>query len=105
MAARKFFCRTLFLSSFQGKSRFYDFFSSQKSLFCALRSIVKTLDWTTKFLRPNQAHVYFFIFPWAPLYVALVYLIHRWPMLEKRTKTLPMPILLAIKVVLHQNDA
>ena len=33
MAARKFFCRTLFSSSFQGKSRFYDFFSSQKSLF------------------------------------------------------------------------
>ena len=32
MAARKFFCRTLFSSSFQGKSRFYDFFSRQKSL-------------------------------------------------------------------------
>ena len=36
MAARKFFCRTLFSSSFQGKSRFYDFFSSQKSLFVLL---------------------------------------------------------------------
>ena len=40
----------------------------------ALRSMVKTLDWTTKFPRPNQAHVYFFIFPWVALYVTLVYL-------------------------------
>ena len=45
----------------------------------ALRSTVTTLEWTTKFPRPNHAHVYFFIFPWPALYVALVYLIHRWP--------------------------
>lgn len=36
MAARNFFCRTLFMSSFQGKSRFYEIFSRQKSLFVLL---------------------------------------------------------------------
>ena len=36
MAARNFLGRTLFSSSFQGKSRFYDFFSRQKSLFVLL---------------------------------------------------------------------
>ena len=36
MAARNFFCRTLFLSSSQGKSRFYEIFSRQKSLFVLL---------------------------------------------------------------------
>ena len=35
----------------------------------------------------NHAHVFFFIFPWLALYVALVYLIHGWPMLEKMRKT------------------
>ena len=130
MAAHNFFCRTLFMSSFQGKSRFYEIFSRQKSLFVllakkkmladqhmrcghenfiafvyALRSIVKSVDWTTKCLRPNHAHVYFFIFPWPALHVALVYLIHRWPMLEKMTKTLSVPILVAIKVVLRRKDA
>ena len=38
----------------------------------APRSIVKSPEWTTKFLRSNNAHVYFFIFPWPALYVALV---------------------------------
>ena len=32
------------------------------------------------------------------LYMALVYLIHRWPMLEKMRKTLSVAILVAIKV-------
>ena len=36
MVARNFFCRTLFMSSFQGKSRFYEIFSRQKSLFVFL---------------------------------------------------------------------
>jgi len=36
VAARNFFCRTLFLSSSQGKSRFYEIFSHQKSLFVLL---------------------------------------------------------------------
>ena len=87
-----YFSRTLFTSSFQGKLRFYEIFSRQKSLFVllaeekmlvkqhmwcreekftvfmyALRSFVKTLEWTTKLPRPNQAHVYFFIFPWPAL--------------------------------------
>ena len=47
----------------------------------------------------NHAHVYSFIFPLVPLYVALVYLIHRWPMLEKMRKTLSVAILVAIKVL------
>ena len=38
----------------------------------ALQSIVKTLEWTMKSPRSNQAHVYF-IFPWPALYVALVF--------------------------------
>lgn len=36
MAARNFFCRTLFTSSIQGKSHFYETFSRQKSLFVLL---------------------------------------------------------------------
>ena len=36
MAARSYFCRTLFMSSFQGKSCFYEIFSHQKSLFILL---------------------------------------------------------------------
>ena len=36
MAARNFFRRTLFMSSFRGKSRFYEIFSRQKSLFVLL---------------------------------------------------------------------
>ena len=71
----------------------------------ALRSIdiVKTLEWTTRFPRPNHAHVYFFIFPWPALCVASVCFNHRWPMLEKMTKTLSVPILVAIKVVLVEK--
>ena len=114
------------MSSFQGKSRLYEIFSHQKSVFVllakdknacrsayvvprrkfsvfmyVLRLMVKTLEWTTKFWRPNDAHVYFFIFPWPALYVALDYAIRRCPMLEKMTKTLSVPILVAIKVVLR----
>ena len=55
-----------------------------------------TMEWTTKFPRSNHAHVYFFIFPWLALYVALVYLIHRWPMLEMMRKTLSLAILVAM---------
>ena len=44
----------------------------------------------------NHAHIYFIIFPWLALYVALVYLIHRWTMLEKMRKTLSEAILVAI---------
>ena len=118
------------MSSFQGKSRFYEIFSRQKSLFvllakekdacrsayavrtrkfysfyvrAAIDREVRGLDY--EILRPNHAHVYFFIFPWPALHVALVYLIHRWPMLEKMTKTLSVPILVAIKVVLRRKDA
>ena len=47
----------------------------------------------------NHAHAYFFIFPWLALYGALVYLIYRWPMLEKSRKTLSVAILVAIKVL------
>ena len=47
----------------------------------------------------NHAHVYFFFFPWLALYVALDYLIHRWPMLEKMRKTLSVAILVAMKVL------
>ena len=64
---------------------------------CAQRSI-----WTRKLPRPNHAHVYF-IFPWPALYVALFCLIHRWSVLEKVTKTLSFPILVAIKVVFVDN--
>ena len=71
----------------------------------ALRSIVKTLDWTTKFPRPNQAHVYFFIFPWAALYVALVYLIHRLAYAGKKDENSACANSARHKVVLRQNDA
>ena len=36
----------------------------------------------------NHAHVYFFIFPWLALNVALVYLIYLWPLMEEMRKTL-----------------
>ena len=49
----------------------------------------------------NDAHIYFGIFPWLALYVALVYLIHRWTMLEKMRKTLSEAILVAIKVLMN----
>ena len=49
----------------------------------------------------NHAHIYFVIFPCLALYVALVYLIHRWTMLEKMRKTLSEAILVAIKVFLN----
>ena len=47
----------------------------------------------------NHAHVYFFFFPWLALYVALDYVIHRWPLLEKMRKTLSVAILVAMKVL------
>ena len=52
-----------------------------------LRSIVTPWSELRNSRDQNHAHVYFFIFPWLVLYVALVYLIHRWPMLEKIRKT------------------
>ena len=61
-----------------------------------LRSIVTPLSGLRNSRDQNHAHVYFFIFPWLVLYVALVYLIHRWPMLEKMRKTLSLAILVAI---------
>ena len=70
----------------------------------ALQLIVKTLNWTTKLPRPNQAHIYFFSFPWLALYMALVCLIHPWPMLEKMMETLSVSFLVAIKVVLRRSD-
>ena len=41
----------------------------------------------------------------AALYVTLVYLIYRWLMLDKMTKTLSVPIVVAIKVILRRKDA
>ena len=52
-----------------------------------LRSIVTPWSGPRNSRDQSQAHVYFFIFPWLALYVALVYLIHPWPMLEKMRKT------------------
>ena len=43
-----------------------------------LRSIVTPWSGLRKSRDQNHAHVYFFIFPWLALYVALVYLIHQW---------------------------
>ena len=53
-----------------------------------LRSIVTPWSGLPNSRDQNHVHVYFFIFPWLALYVALVYLIHRWTMLEKMRKTL-----------------
>ena len=53
-----------------------------------LRSIVTPWSGLRKSRDQNHAHVYFFIFPWLALYVALVYLIHRWSLLKKMRKTL-----------------
>ena len=64
-----------------------------------LRSIVTPWSGLRNSRDQSHAHVYFFIFPWLALYVALVYLIHRWPMLEKMRKTLSLAILIAIKVL------
>ena len=64
-----------------------------------LRSIVTPWSGLRNSRDQSHAHVYFFIFPWLALYVALVYLIHRWPMLEKMRKTLFLAILVAIKVL------
>jgi len=74
MAACYFFGRTLYVSSFQVKSRSYEIFSPQKSLFPLLANeknayrsayVVPRGKFysfnlqraTTEFLRPNQAHV------------------------------------------------
>ena len=130
MAARNFFGRTLFMCSFQGKSRFYEIFSCQKSLFvllakekdtCRSAYVVRTrkfysfyvraaidrevrgLDYEIPETKPcTRLLLYLF---WPAFHVALVYLIHRWPMLEKMTKTQSVPILVAIKVVLRRKDA
>ena len=48
-----------------------------------------------------HAHVYF-ICPWLALHVALVYLIHRWRMLETMRKTLSVAIVVAIKVLVDK---
>ena len=64
-----------------------------------LRSIVTPWSGLRNSRDQSHAHVYFFIFPWLALHVALVYLIHRWPMLEKMRKTLFLAILVAIKVL------
>ena len=53
-----------------------------------LRSIVTKWSGLRNSRDQFHAHVYFFIFPWLALYVALVYLNHRWPLLEKVRKTL-----------------
>ena len=45
----------------------------------------------------KEFHCHFF--PWLALHVALVNLIHRWHMLEKMSRTLPVAILVAIKVL------
>ena len=61
-----------------------------------LRSIVTPWSGLRNSRDKNHAHIYFVIFPWLALYVALVYLIHRWTMLEKMRKTLFEAILVAI---------
>ena len=48
-----------------------------------LRSIVTPWSRLRNSRDQNHAHVYFFMFPWLALYVALVYLIRRWPMLRR----------------------
>ena len=61
-----------------------------------LRSIVTPWSGLPNSRDQNHAHVYFFIFPWLVFYVALVYLIHRWPMLEMMRKTLSLTVLVAM---------
>ena len=53
-----------------------------------LRSIVTPWSGLRNSRDQNHADIYFVIFPWLALYVALVYLIHRWTLLEKMKKTL-----------------
>ena len=65
-----------------------------------LRSIVTPWSGLRNSRDQNHAHIYFVIFPWLALYVALLYLIHRWTMLEKMRKTLSEAILVAIKVLM-----
>ena len=48
-----------------------------------LQSIVTPWSGLQNSRDKSHAHVYFIIFPWLALYVALVYLIHRWPMLRR----------------------
>lgn len=66
-----------------------------------LRSIVTPWSGLRNSRDQNHVHIYFVIFPWLALYVALVYLIHRWTMLEKMRKTLSEAILVAIKVLME----
>ena len=70
-----------------------------------LRSIVTPWSGLRNSRDQNHAHIYFVIFPWLVLYVALVYLIHRWTMLEKMRETLSEAILVAIciKVLMHSR--
>ena len=68
-----------------------------------LRSIVTPWSGLRNSRDQNHAHIYFVIFPWLALYVALVYLIHRWTMLEKMRKTLSEAILVAIKVLMFAH--
>ena len=63
-----------------------------------LRSIVTPWSGLRNSRDQNHAYVYF-NFPCLALYVALVYLIYRWPMLEKMRKTLSVAILVALKVL------
>ena len=53
-----------------------------------LRSIVTPWSGLRNSRDQNHGHVYFFIFPWLALCVALVYVIHQWPMLDKMRKAL-----------------
>ena len=70
-----------------------------------LRSIVTPWSGPRNSRDQNHAHIYFIIFPWLALNVALLYLIHRWTMLEKMWKTLLKTILVAIKVLLDNVRA
>ena len=68
-----------------------------------LRSVVRPWSGLRNSREQNHAHDYFFIFPWLALHVALVNLIHRWPMLEKMSKTLSVAdktSLVAIKILM-----
>jgi len=71
------------------RAKFYSFY---------VRAAIDRVPWSglRNFRDQNHAYVYFFIFPWLALYVALVYLIHRWPMLEKMRKTLSVAILVLV---------
>ena len=68
-----------------------------------LRSIVTPWSGLRNSRDQNHADIYFVIFPWLALYVALVHLIHRWTMLEKMKKTLSEAILVAIKVLMFAH--